>query len=182
MKLFFKIILCSILLMMNSCVEDINFNQAEDLEITPAVLASLVNATITQNDLVVGGLEVSAPIEQTSLFTIFNNQQSNDNLERVVLQFAINNQFNRGFRIDFFFLDNADNSTYDPITLNIAPNQSDFTQEEEILLTNEPTFTNTRKVRVRVELLPSTDGSIIDANVPASLNFRSAGTLYFRVN
>lgn len=182
MRLFFKAILCSVLLMMSSCVEDVNFSQAEDLEITPAILASLVNTVITQNELVIAGSEISAPIEQTSLFTVFNNQQTNDNLERLVLQFAINNQFNRGFRIEFFFLDDAGNSTYNPIILNVVPNQSDFTQEEEIILANNPTFTNTRRVRVRVELLPSTDGSMIDVNVPASLDFRSAVTSYFRVN
>ncbi|SNR17097.1 hypothetical protein [Tenacibaculum jejuense] len=182
MRLIFRVVLCSFLLMMSSCVEDVNFSQAEDLEITPVVLASLVNSTITQNELVFGGVEINRPIEQTSLFTIFNNEQTRDNLERIVLQFAINNQFNRGFRIEFFFLDGAGNETLSPITLNVNPNQSDFNQEEEIILANEPAFTNTRNVRTRIELLPSSDGSIIDVNVPTSLTFRSAGTLYFRVN
>ncbi len=182
MRFFLKTVFCCFVLMLSSCVEDLNFDQAGDLELTPAVAASLVNSTITQNQLVIGGTELSMPIEQTSLFTVFNNEQSNDNLERAVLRFDINNQFNRRFRIQFLFLDNGDNTTYGPVVLDIPENESNFRQEEEIIIANNPAFTNTRKVQVRIELLPSTDGSTIDVNVPASLIFKSAGTFYFRIN
>ncbi len=182
MKRFLKIILCSILIInFTSCVEELDFQQAETLELTPALLVSLVNSTITQNQLVIGGSEINMPVTQTSFFTVLNNDETRDSLERLVLNFDINNEFNREFRIQFLFLDSSDNTTLSPIMLNVNPNQSDFKQEEEIILANNPNFTNTEKVRVRVELLPSTDGSIIDVNIPASLTFKSAGTLYFRI-
>lgn len=182
MRLFFRGILCSILILMSSCVENVDFNQANNLVVTPAVTASLVNSTITQNELVIGGSEINMPITQTSLFTVFENENTSNKLERAVLQFNINNRFNRGFRIEFLFLQENDTTAYGPITLNINPNQSDFTQQEEIILANNPNFRTARKVRVTVQLLPSTDGSMIDINVPASLIFKSSGTFHFRIS
>lgn len=164
-----------------SCVDDIDFNQAENLEITPVVAASLIKADITQNDLVVGGSEVGT-ISQTSFFTVLDNGTAREDLERVVLRFEIINQFNREFRIDFTFLDESDMVTHGPITLNVGANETNFSQEEEILVANNALFTSTRKIQVVLTLPPSTDGSVIDVNTPTSLRFKSAGTFYFRVN
>lgn len=168
-------------LFLNGCVDNIDFSQAEDLEISPAVAVSLVNATITQNELVVGGAEVGS-ITQTSVVTILDNSIAQNDLISAVFQFEISNQFNRDFRITFSFLDENDVNTNNDITLNIAANDTNFSHEEEIVVANNPTFLNTRKVQVELTLLPSSDGSSIDINVPTSFIFKSAGTFYFNIN
>lgn len=166
---------------LNSCVDNIDFNQADNFEITPVVAASLVRADITQNDLVVGGSEVGS-ITQTSRFTVLDSDAVRDHLERIVLRFEAINQFNRNLRIDFVFLDDNDVITHGPIRLDVNANNRNFSQEEEIMVANNSTFTNSRKVQVILTLLPSSDGSMIDINVPTSFTFKSAGTFHFRVN
>ncbi len=174
-------LLAFVSLFLSACIDNIDFNQAENFEATPVVALSLVNADITQNDLVVGGAEVGS-ITQTSEFTVLDNDTARNNLERVVLRFEISNQFNRSFRVDFIFLDENDVSTNNDITLNVTANNTNFTQENEIVVANNLSFLNSRKVQVVLTLLPSTDGSTIDINVPTTLDFKSAGTFYFRVN
>jgi hypothetical protein len=168
-------------LFLGGCVDNIDFSQAEDFEITPEVAVSLVNATVTQNELVIGGAEVGT-ITQTSVVTILENETAQNDLESVVFRFEISNQFNREFRINFSFLDANDTTTNNDITLNVAPNNTNFIHEEEIIVADNPTFLNTRKVEVELTLLPSSDGSSIDINVPTSFVFKSAGTFYFRIN
>lgn len=168
-------------LILSACVDNIDFDQAENFEITPVVALSLVNSDITQNDLVVGGSEVGS-ITQTSNFTILDNSTARNDLERAVLRFEVSNQFNRDFRIEFIFLDENDVNTNNDITLNISANNTNFEQENEFIIANNPSFLNIRKVQVVLTLLPSTDGSSIDINVPTNFNFKSAGTFYFRVN
>ncbi len=182
MKLFLKFCLLVIVFSFTSCVDNIDFNQADDIEITPAVNVALMNFDITQNDIAIPGMEIVNPLSQTSEFTALDNHTARENLERVKLNFEINNQFNRNFRLEFIFLDEADNMTDDAIVLNVDANNANFTLEEEIIVANNASFLRTRKIQIRLTLLPSTDGSIVDVNVPSSLIFKSAGTFYFRTN
>lgn len=177
----FYCLLAFLSLILGSCVDNIDFSQAEDASITPVVAVSLVNANITQNDLVVGGSEVGT-ITQTSVVSILDNGIARNDLDRAVFRFEVNNQFNRDFRINFIFLDNNDVSTNNDITLNIDANNTSFVQENEIIVANNPEFLNTRKIQVELALLPSSDGSSIDINVPTSFDFKSAGTFYFSFN
>lgn len=182
MKSIFKYVLTFVVMLcISSCVDDLDFNQAKDLEITPAVNISLIKSKVNQNNLVVGGSEVGS-ISEVSTFTILDNDVARDNLERAVLRFEIINNFARDFRVTFTLLDENDARTYTDIILNVTANQTDFALEEEIILADNPNFINSRKINVELTLLPSSDGSTLDANTPNSLTFKSAGTFYFRVN
>ncbi|MFY7671355.1 hypothetical protein ACOSP6_09760 [Tenacibaculum sp. MEBiC06402] len=180
-KITIYCLLALLSLVLKSCVDNIDFSQAEDFELTPEVAVSLINATVTQNELVVGGSEVGT-ITQTSVVTVLDNEIAQNDLNRVVFRFEISNQFNRDFRINFSFLDGNDTSTNNDITLNVNANNTNFVHEEDIIIADNPTFLNTRKVEVELTLLPSSDGSSIDINVPTSFIFKSAGTFYFTVN
>lgn len=174
----FLLLLCS---MLSSCVDDISFDQIDTLTITPVVATALINANITQNDLVINGSEVGT-ISQTTVVSVFNNNIVRNDLDRIVFRFEVDNQFNRDFRVDVVFLDDNDNSTNNDIVLNIDANTINYIQENEIVISANPEFLDTRKIQVRVTLLPSSDGSSIDTNIPASFIFKSAGTFYFSIN
>lgn len=177
-----KILYCLFLsLLFMSCVKDIDFDQIDDLTLTPSFSAALVNATLSQDDLVLNGIELPLPIEQTSYFSVFDNSTVRDDLTRVVFNFEVFNQFDREFIIGLEFLDEAFVPTY-ITSLNVSANDMNFTQEEDILIANYPTFVNSRNIRVTVTLLPSDDGSIIDVNEPATFRFESGGTFYFTVD
>jgi hypothetical protein len=176
-----RIVLFLLGVCLTSCVEDVDFSQVNDLEITPGVAFPLVNTELVQDQLVFSGFEVGT-LTQISEITILDNATAQNDLERVLLQFEITNQFDREFRIDFNFLDENNNSTNTSFSLNIPPNAQQFEEEYEIIIANNPLFLNTRRVEVSFTLLPSSDGSVIDENVPANLIFKSAGIFYLRVN
>ncbi|WP_143569771.1 hypothetical protein [Tenacibaculum agarivorans] len=182
MRKLYTMLMLSFLCVNISCVKDVDFNQADQLVLTPTLDVSLVNSSITQNDLVVGGVELSTPLRDSSSITLLNSSVARENLERVVLRFEIENEFSRSFRIVFTFFDQSDMATINPIVLNVGANQTNFTQEEEIIIASNSDFLNSTRVEVSLELLPSTDGSVLDANDPRTFTFKSSGTIYFRTN
>lgn len=181
MKFILKIYLIVLAFSFTACVDNIDFEQVNDVKIEPVVTVALLKSNIVQNDLVIAGTEVGS-ISQTTRFTALDNNTARENLERVRLNFEVNNQFNRNFRLEFLFLDETDGLTNDAIVLNVNANNRNFTLEEEIMVAANATFLRTKKIQIRLTLLPSSDGSIIDVNVPTSLVFKSAGTFYFRAN
>lgn len=179
MKLIVKLFLFLFIILLSSCVDDIDFNQADDLKLTPAFSVSLMNFTVKQDQLVVGGVELDLPA-QKSEFTFLNNSTARENLTKVEFDFEVLNEFNREFIIEFRFLDGNGNRTHE-IRLNI-PNGNLFFIKDEIIIADNRNFLNTKELEVKLTLLPSLDGSVIDATIPASLTFKSGGTFYFVKN
>ncbi len=181
MKLLLKILSLNVLLLNASCLNDIDFNQAESLKLEPVIVGALINFNITQNNLAANGTEITS-LSQKTPFIVLDNDITEENLQRIVFRFEIENQFNRDFQLELIFLDNTNTETHEPITLNVLANQTDFIQEEEIIIADNPDFTNSRNIQVDLALLPSSGGTIIDTNIPASLIFKSAATFYLTIN
>ncbi|TCI92534.1 hypothetical protein [Tenacibaculum sp. M341] len=179
MKLKVKFLLLFIPLLFTACVDNIDFEQANDLRATPAISVSLVNSSVTQDQLVISGVEIDLP-PQRSEFTILDNDTARNDLERILFNFEISNGFDREFLLTFTFLDESGNTTHE-IDLNIINNVSSIFNEE-IIIANNSNFLNSRFLEVSLTILPSLDGSIIDVNTPATLIFKSAGTFYFNLN
>jgi hypothetical protein len=181
MKFYFKLFLLFSLFVASSCVKDLDFNQAEDLVITPEVAVSLVKSTLNQNQLVVGGMEVTS-LSQTSEFTAFDNSIAQEDLRRILFQFEAINTFDRDFTIDFIFYDEFDVETYRIPTLVINANDDEFSMNDEVIIANTPRFLESTQIEVQFNLMPSSDGSTLDPNVPDTLTFKSAGIFYFTIN
>ena len=184
MKLLFKITILSVLFLLSSCVKDIDFNQANDLELTPAVAVSLVKFNLDQNNFIddTTNSEIIIPIEDVTEFTALDNKTAQENLVRILFQFEAINTFERDFTIDFTFLDENDVVTHTIPRLVITSNDQDFSQDEEITIINNPAFLNSRKIHVRLTLLPSSNGSTIDPNTAKVFTFKSSGIFYFRID
>ncbi|MEQ3498257.1 hypothetical protein ABMY20_00700 [Tenacibaculum sp. SSH1-16] len=164
-----------------SCIKDIDFSQAEDIEITPVIVASLVYANLDQISLVTPtGIEI-ARIREVSRLEVFNNEGAED-LNKIELNFEINNPFDRNFKLNFNFLDENNAVTYRVTSINIPKNTQAFNFQEVIDVLSNSSILNSTKIELILELLPSSDGTVIDINEPKKFTFKSAGTLYFKIN
>ncbi|AZJ33828.1 MULTISPECIES: hypothetical protein [Tenacibaculum] len=164
-----------------SCIKDIDFSQAEDIEITPVIVASLVYANLDQTSLVTPtGIEI-ARIREVSRLEVFNNEGAED-LNKIELNFEINNPFDRNFKLNFNFLDENNAVTYRVTSINIPKNTQAFNFQEVIDVLSNSSILNSTKIELILELLPSSDGTVIDINEPKKFTFKSAGTLYFKIN
>ncbi|WP_157578111.1 hypothetical protein, partial [Tenacibaculum ovolyticum] len=79
-------------------MKDLDFNQVEDIELTPTMLAALVNIDIKQSSIVNAiGVENTEFVD-VSRFDIFSNSVF-EKVERMVVNFDITNPFNRNFTL-----------------------------------------------------------------------------------
>ncbi|CAM1364106.1 conserved exported hypothetical protein [Tenacibaculum litopenaei] len=164
-----------------SCVQELDFDQADSIVLKPTFTASLAFTKLDQTSFVnAAGVEVRTITDKTR-FELFENSAA-DEMEKIDIDFEITNPFNRRFTLDFRFLDDADNETYRLNQLAIAENVKDFKHREEILLTPGASIFGSRKIEVTLTLIPSTDGSIININERKIFTFKSAGTFYFNID
>ncbi|WP_143032225.1 hypothetical protein [Tenacibaculum sp. MAR_2009_124] len=177
-----SIVFCIVIfVVLSSCVEDLDFNQADDIELTPTYIGSLIYSNLPQTSLVSPtGIEVSR-ISDVTRVEIFENSVT-DRLKKVDIDFEITNPFDRRFTIDFRFLNQANDETYRIPQIEVNQNVSKYKVKEEIILSDNSAILNSTKIEVTVELLPSADGSIIDINDDKTFIFKSAGTFYFGIN
>ena len=101
-----------------------------------------------------------------------------DNLVELAIDFEIENGFNRSFLVDFIFLDEDENITYDIDDFSINAGDLDYSSTRSILIETTPEFLNSTKIRVDVFLSPSS--TILNPDVEKTFMFRSSGTFYIK--
>ncbi len=170
------------ILMLSSCVKHLDFSQIEDFSAKPIFESSLVYFTLNQVDFfdLINSVEVVTPIDDTSGFTILRSKFVKDNLIETELNIEVNNQFDREFTVNITFLDenNIETHAFDPII--VAENNPNFTQKETITISGNEQFLRSTKIRVSIELSPSSDGSVLDPNIEQKLEFKSSGIFYLK--
>lgn len=177
----FKVISCALLIFFTSCVKDLDFDQAQNFEISPTFVASLAYTKLEQTTFVSPtGTEITR-ITDTSNFFVFENSVTDD-LVKIDVDFEIDNPFNRRFTVDFRFLDGGGTETFRLRQVAVPENTLNYKYKEEIDLSVNNSILNSKRIEVILELLPSSDGSIININERKVFTFKSAGTFYFKIN
>jgi hypothetical protein len=170
------------ILILSSCVKQVDFNQIEDLSAKPIFESSLVYFTLNQIDFfdLVNSVEVVTPIDDTSGFKILESKFVRDNLITAELNIQINNQFNRRFTVNITFFDdnNIETHKFNPIIVN--ENNQDFNHQEVIPISGNTQFLSSTKIKISVELASSSDGSVLDPNTEQKLEFKSSGIFYLK--
>lgn len=180
MKLLSKILPLTIVLLLVSCVKDVDFGQANQFEITPKLALSLFPFSFNQTSLVERVPNVGLSFTDTVEFTAFENLKNKEYLERVDVEIEINNPFNRDFVLNVTFFDSNAQQTYTYKTLNVSAN-STLKDVETIVIANHPNLPNSTRASIRLEMLPGTGGTGIDQTVPLTLTFKSGGIFHFRI-
>jgi hypothetical protein len=154
-KHFFILILCVFLF--GSCVKDLDFNQAENIELTPTVVAALVNIDIKQTSIVSAiGVENTEFIDE-SRFDVFSNSVF-EKVERMVVDFDITNPFNRSFTLLLTFYDDNSTVTYQFPLITIPKDVANYEFSHEIIIANSSSILSSKKLNSTIKLLPSLDG------------------------
>lgn len=165
-----------------SCVKDIDFNQANQLELQPTYVASLLTFDLKQTSLfnLVTNTEI-VTIENTYSFSFTRDVNIEKKVQKIVLNFQFNNPFNRNFEVEYLFFDTNNIATYKTLIINVPANSANFKHQEEILISSNPNLLKTEQMHSKIRLLPSTDNSVINVNEAKSFNFKLAGTFYLKV-
>ena len=170
-----QIVICIAFLV--SCSNNLNFDNI-NLEIEPEVTSPLVFFELDQKDFLDENDQEITVVSDITVFRIFDNTVLKDNLVELTLDFEIENGFNRSFLVDFVFLDEDENITYDVEDFSINAGDLDYSSTRSIVIETSPEFLNSIKVRVDVVLSPST--TTLNPDIEKTFKFRSSGTFYLK--
>ncbi len=170
-----QIVICIAFFM--SCSNNLNFDNI-NLEIEPEVTSPLVFFELDQRDFLDENNQEITVVSDITVFRIFDNTVLKDNLVELTLDFEIENGFDRSFLVDFVFLDEDENITYDVEDFSINAGDLDYSSTRSIVIETSPEFLNSIKVRVDVVLSPST--TTLNPDIEKTFKFRSSGTFYLK--
>jgi len=154
-----------------SCIGDVDLDQVNDFEATPAFKFSLINFEFDEVELDALNVdEGHIPVDEISFPTTSNRQ-----LERADFEFEAENTFDDPFFIVLTLIDDLGSPTYTFDTITVTANSSvaDEIPNQEIDLIANPQVFNS--VQIQGELVYN--GTITITN-PGVLSFKSAGTFY----
>jgi len=160
-----------------SCSNNLNFDNI-NLEIEPEVTSPLVFFELDQRDFLDENNQEITVVSDITVFRIFDNTVLKDNLVELTLDFEIENGFDRSFLVDFVFLDEDENITYDVEDFSINAGDLDYSSTRSIVIETSPEFLNSIKVRVDVVLSPST--TTLNPDIEKTFKFRSSGIFYLK--
>ena len=170
-----QIVICIAFLV--SCSNNLNFDNI-NLEIEPEVTSPLVFFELDQRDFLDENNQEITVVSDITVFRIFDNTVLKDNLVELTLDFEIENGFDRSFLVDFVFLDEDENITYDVEDFSINAGDLDYSSTRSIVIETSPEFLNSIKVRVDVVLSPSI--TTLNPDIEKTFKFRSSGTFYLK--
>ena len=170
-----QIVICIAFLV--SCSNNLNFDNI-NLEIEPEVTSPIVFFELDQRDFFDENNQEITVVSDITVFRIFDNTVLKDNLVELTLDFEIENGFDRSFLVDFVFLDEDENITYDVEDFSINAGDLDYSSTRSIVIETSPEFLNSIKVRVDVVLSPST--TTLNPDIEKTFKFRSSGTFYLK--
>ena len=174
-----KLTIIFLILFCASCVQDIDLDQIDDIEINTTHIASLIHFTLdTSNFLDDVGNEILF-ISDTTRSPIFSGDYTENYLIQADFNYKFTNTFNRQVDIQYEFLDEFDNSLFMFQQINIATNSFDYQVTQTIVESDIPAVIPTDKVVV--SFLMSAGNPPLDLSQGYSFNLQSAVTLHYKV-
>ncbi len=183
------------------CVKELDFDQANDIEITPILESSLVyfdlNAESTVDKVLnVYEIDELPPIElfnsfnypatiqlsDTTSVEVFNDAFFTENLIEADILYQFTNSTNIPYTADVRFLNEDDELIYNTLfVVNSGSENTPFVMNQTDNFTNDElnNITNTQKIAVNFSIEVTPDFLY---NPVGSLTFKSSGTFYFLVD
>lgn len=173
MKLIKKSLLFAILINCFSCSSNLDFEQVQVLEASPAIHISLgffnLTSPVFSDISSASGVPMISLVENVE-YPIFENSILRDHLVAQEYTIEIANSFNRAFEVEISFLDRSGNNTFTPVLYTIEANNSNFKEKitvDDIETTNS-TMKNTTTLRLQIRvknqsipLKPASEGSFV---------------------
>lgn len=178
------LVLC-IILCFNACIKDVDFDQAENLSIVPALEISILHFDEPANTFLDDdGVEVITVKDSVNI-EIFSDQFVVDNLIKADFLFETTNTINRAYEAEVEFYNDLFELQH---TINFgvseSPNNQDIVIEYvEVFEGMElEALKATTSLVLTLTLLPSTDGSTLNENSLGDLKLRSKASFYLEIN
>lgn len=158
-------------LFFTSCVKDVDFDQIDNIEITPVVKASLIYFDVTVSDF-----EVSSFNTDVTEFHLFDSNTIQNDVTKIDLIFDIENTFNKNFNIIYSFL----NDLGEVVSVIDLLSQSNTNLNEIITFENQElqNLLSAKAIVVSVTIIQNSNPTTPQMN----LNFKSAADVYFKIN
>ena len=181
---------CIIAMVMSSCVEDIDFDQTDDIMLTPVVEFDFIYSNFKTEDYLPDDVEpnqdffLDQPLQDTINFDLTSSDFSIDNLERIELTFEASNQIERNFELQFQFLSENGEQVGELFRVPIrAGNGADeeptlsFSVPNPIILDKADLEELQNADRIASELLVPE----LNTDLRGTLKLRSKATYYFNI-
>lgn len=165
---------------LTSCVNEVDFDQANDLSIQSKYVASFAYFNFDQHLFLDAlGNEVHVISDQTDV-PLSSNTFYKKNLVRAEFQYKVSNTFNRTMVITLRFYDANNRQTYQFLPITIPPNTQNQIFTETVSGFGLNNFLNSSWVAIDVILVPN-PSVIINPAIPKNLNVQLSGQFYFNI-
>jgi len=157
-------------MILNSCIQNVDFDQVQEIEITPVVKSSLTFFNLDSLDF--NGTNF---VLDNSEFSFFDSDLAQRDVIKIELIFKINNTFNKDFNIVYQFLDEDLNEVSIVDFFSESGSNLDYvmTFEDENLID----LLKATNIIVNVDM--SVNPNIITSQM--RLDFKSAADVYFKI-
>lgn len=178
MKYFFSALLLFIL---TSCVNDIDLDQAENLQLSPVVESNLAYFNIEASRFLDDSNNEINTIQDYTDIDLFTDEFTSDNLIRTELLFEFTNSLSRAVNLTMSFLDESDNVVH-IISVVVA----EGSVATPVVTTHTEVFENsdldnlklTKKLQFTITLQAGVTPMVGNEG---ELKLRSKGTFFFNV-
>ncbi|MCF8714032.1 hypothetical protein JM658_04255 [Joostella atrarenae] len=171
------LILSSFLLF--SCVKDVDFNQAEELEIEPSVAVSLLYFDLQASRIgLIPNNDVNRrTVQDTTKLDIFSEPFLEENLEEATLTFEFTNSIPRDFEAEIVLYDDA-MTPLDVISIPI--DMKLVTHIRHYDLTEIDKLKGMAYMGIELELIPGSP--LLTPNSTGELLLKSSGTFFMSID
>lgn len=172
----YKILILALNLIFFACTKDVDFNQINDLEISPVIESSLVFFDEPANRFLENENEVLIT-QDFIMVDFFDDEFVVDNLVRTDLVFETENSINRRFDLQIDFFDNSGqlqhsfSITQEPLSNN---NYTEVFEDDAL-----DALKNTTVIVFTLRL--SSGNPAINETTPGSIKLKSKAVFYFNI-
>lgn len=163
-----------------SCTSELNFDQVNDLKLTPVFEANFSYFEVPATAFVSSTGSEYAWASDVKEFDVFRDKYLNSYLQKVDFYFEINNTINRAYTFDIVLLDD-NNNALTTIKFDIpaySGTTNTVTKTEIFENTRLELLKRARKMRFLIAMKP---GPTLDANSTGSIVLRSSATVYLEI-
>lgn len=178
---FLNIHVLVMLLLLCNCTKPVDFNQVDDLVITPVVESSLIFYTAKAEDFFIGGSEQSTAEDFVEI-DLFNGSFIQENLVKVEFVFEIENSINRAYQLRLRFLD-VNGQVLESFNVNTAAspnNQTIATVHTEVF--EGISLERLKQSRILEFTLVMQPGEPISQDTPGEINVKSKGVFSLNID
>ncbi|WP_438425213.1 hypothetical protein [Aquimarina macrocephali] len=180
------VLLCGICILMPliSCVKDVDFDQTEDVVLTPVYEVDFVYSRFDTNQFIDSNINPAIVVPEvivndTLSYDLLGTDFVVDNLGRVELTFEFRNTIERDFDFDFGFLNDSDQRIGPLYSMTANSGNGEGT---DAIVTTEVIILDTAEIDVlrdATRLISSMRVQNINSSLRGILELRSKGTYFF---